>query len=136
MLRLALQYLPLPKVIAPKQHKVFDYLTIGAFLITGAIWWKKHRKAAAASFANGLFLLSYTPLTDFDGDGKKPIPFLAHSKLDRIHAASTAFAPGIFGFGGDKPASFFHAQALNETFVISLTRSKTHRANRKLRRAA
>jgi len=70
--------MPLPKVISPRKHALLDALTIRTFLALGGIWWRRKRRPAVAALVNGLFVLGYTSLTDFDGDGKKPVSFKTH----------------------------------------------------------
>lgn len=115
-----LEKLP-PKIISPKTHHILDYLTIGAFFAMGAIWWKSRRRAAIAAIANGAFVAVYTPLTDYEGEGNKPVSLQTHRDLDRIQAGMAALAPNILRFGDDASAHFFRGQALNETAVIGMT---------------
>jgi hypothetical protein len=44
---------PLPKVITPGVHAAIDWSTAGAFLISGALLWRKNKRAALASFISG-----------------------------------------------------------------------------------
>ena len=138
MLRfLLLRYLPLPKVIGPKTHRMVDYVTIGAFLGLGALWWKDKRRASIAALANGLFVLGYVPFTDYDGNGEKPIAMFNHKKLDRIQVAMSALAPKGLGFEGEPQARPFHVHALNQTLLLGMTRveeSEQSGGARKLRR--
>ncbi len=115
-----LEKLP-PKIISPKTHHVLDYLTMGAFFAMGAVWWKRRRRAAIAALANGAFVAVYTPLTDYEGEGKKPISLQTHADLDRIQAGMAALAPAMLRFSNDSSAHFFRGQALNETVVIGMT---------------
>lgn len=66
-------------------------------------------------------VLGLALLTDYDGDGKRPISFPTHGKLDAVQAAMAMFMPTVLGFGDDRSALVFRAQALNECAVIALT---------------
>jgi hypothetical protein len=135
MLRfLILRYLPLPKVIGPKTHRMIDYLTIGAFLGLGAFWWSDRRKASVAALANALFVLGYVPFTDYDGDGHKPISLRTHCRLDRIEVGMAALAPRALGFENQPQSLPFRVHAFNQTAVINMTRVKELEAHNKARR--
>ena len=121
MLGIVRNPMPLPKVISPRKHALLDALTIGTFLALGGIWWRRKRRPAVAALVNGLFVLGYTSLTDFDGDGKKQVNFKTHGDLDALQASLAAVTPKMFGFAGRKEALFFRGQALNESLVISMT---------------
>jgi hypothetical protein len=114
-----LERLPLPKIISPKKHELLDYLTIGTFLLLGGLWWKNNRRASVAALANGLFVLSYTPFTDYEGNGRRPISFHTHGNLDRIQAGMAAAAPSVLRF--KERSSFFRGQAINEAMVLAMT---------------
>ena len=48
----------LPKAVTPKGHAVIDYITVGAFLVTGALYWRRHKRAALSAFIQwGSFFL-------------------------------------------------------------------------------
>ena len=36
----------MPKIISPKAHAAVDYITAGAFLLTGAFCWSRNKRAA------------------------------------------------------------------------------------------
>jgi hypothetical protein len=111
----------IPKTISPKTHKLLDYLTTGAFLVAGAFMWASNRRAAAAAFVNGAFVLSYSLCTDYDGDGRRPVSFETHGKLDVVQAGLAAAAPHILRFADEKKALFFPIQAMNEGAVLAMT---------------
>ncbi len=110
-----------PKVINPRVHSLLDVLTVGTFLVMGAVWWRRKRRPALAALANGLFVAGYAALTDFDGDGKRPLTFKAHGQLDGVQAAMAEAAPKFFGFSDDTASLLFRGQAVNEALVIALT---------------
>jgi hypothetical protein len=131
--------LPVPKVISPKTHKLLDYLTIGAFGVIAGLCWGSKRRASIAAIANGAFVLSYTLLTDYDGDGKRPVSFRTHGDLDVIQAGMAAIAPELLGFSDTGVAHVFRGQALNESAVLAMTdfdASETRAARRWFRKAA
>ena len=113
----------LPKPINPKQHSILDYITIGGFFLASGLMWKRNLRGAIAAMVNGAFVLSYTLLTDFEGNGDKPVSFYTHGKLDTVQAAMAAAAPTVLGFGEKhgKASWFFHGQAMNEVLVIRMT---------------
>ena len=111
----------IPKVINPRTHAALDYVTAAGFLIAAGLFWKKKPKAATTALVNGSMVLGLALLTDYDGDGKRPISFPTHGKLDAVQAAMAMFMPTVLGFGDDSSALVFRAQALNECAVIALT---------------
>ncbi|HZQ23487.1 MAG TPA: hypothetical protein VFA89_11895 [Terriglobales bacterium] len=116
-----IRQLPVPKPITPKTHKLLDYLTIGAFGVIAGLCWGSKRRASIAAIANGAFILSYTLLTDYDGDGRRPVSFSTHGDLDVIQAGMAAIAPELLAFRDSGIAHVFRGQALNESAVIAMT---------------
>jgi hypothetical protein len=114
-----------PQIINPQQHKVLDYLTIGAFALVGGLLIghrrRTSRRAGIAAFINAGMVLGATLLTDYDGDGRRPLSFETHGKLDIAQAAMAATAPHLFGFADEGKAWFVRGQALNEAMVIAMT---------------
>jgi len=113
--------LPIPRPISPKTHRILDFLTSGAFGVVAGLCWGKRQNAAIAAIANGAFVLSYTLLTDYEGNGKRPVSFETHGDLDVIQAGMAAIAPELLGFKNTGIAHFFRGQAVNEAVVIALT---------------
>lgn len=111
----------LPLIIGPKTHKLLDYLTTGAFMFAGALFWKNHKRASIGAIVNGAFVLTATLLTDYNGDGSRPLSFETHGDLDVIQAGMAAAVPRVLGFSDEGKAWFFRAQAMNETAVIAMT---------------
>ena len=60
-------------------------------------------------------------MTDYDGNGEKPINFKLHGTLDAVQAATAALGPVLHGFAGEPEAAFFYGQAANELAVIAST---------------
>lgn len=127
-----------PKVFEPKTHAVLDYLTTGAFLLMGAAFWGRHKRATAVALTNGFMVLGLTLLTDYDGDGRRPIDFETHGKMDIVQAMTAAGMPTLMGFGNSWAALPFRLQAGNEMLVVTVTDFQRQGtvADRHLRRAA
>jgi hypothetical protein len=119
--RLATQRMP--KAITPKAHAIIDYLTIGAFLITGALYWRRHKRAALSAFACAGTELALNLLTDYPGGIKKEISFPTHCKIDLGLAAMSAAMPEFMGFEDDREKRFFLAQSAGITIATNLTDS-------------
>src|SRR5438270_13593537 len=111
----------MPKVISPKAHAVVDYMTAGAFLLTGAIYWPRNKRAALGAFVCAGAELATSLLTDYPGGVKKVISYRNHGKIDLGLAAMTATMPEFMGFRHDREKSFFLAQAALITAVTDLT---------------
>lgn len=76
-----------PKFISPKAHAVIDYLMIGTFFVTGALLWRRNRRAAISALMCGGAELTNTLLTDYPGGVAPVISFLGH------HAGIHVFPP-------------------------------------------
>jgi hypothetical protein len=111
----------LPKAITPKGHAVIDYLTVGAFLVTGALYWRRHKRAALSAFICGGAELALSLITDYPGGVKKVISFPTHCKVDLGLAAMTATMPEFMGFKDDREKRFFLAQSAGITLATNLT---------------
>lgn len=111
----------LPRVIDPKTHKSLDFLTTAAFFMIAGGFWGKHKRATATALINGGAVLAATLLTDYDGDGKRPISFPDHGKIDIAQASMASGLPVVMGFANSAAAMVFEAQAMVETLVISST---------------
>lgn len=110
-----------PKVVGPREHAVLDHLTTAAFMLMGAAYWGRHKRATAVALINGFLVFGLTLLTDYDGDGRRPISFRTHADVDVIQAILAASMPAILGFGGSRAAIPFRLQAVNEMVVVSVT---------------
>jgi hypothetical protein len=111
----------LPKAVTPKGHAVIDYLTVGAFLVTGALYWRRHKRAALSAFICGGAELALSLITDYPGGVKKVISFPTHCKVDLGLAAMTATMPEFMGFKDDREKRFFLAQSAGITLATNLT---------------
>jgi hypothetical protein len=111
-----------PKLISPRVHRWLDVAVTGYFLALGALFSSKGRKGAAtAAFINAGMVAGVSALTDYNGDGTKPISFKLHGTLDALQAATAAVAPILHGFADEPEAAFFYGQAGNEVAVIATT---------------
>jgi hypothetical protein len=111
----------LPKIVSPKAHAVLDYVTVGAFLIAGAFFWRRNRSAAIASLLCGGTELAVSLLTDYAGGNSRLISFPTHAKLDIGLAAMAATMPEFMGFPMEGERHFFSAQAGLITVAANLT---------------
>jgi hypothetical protein len=111
----------MPKAITPKGHAVIDYITLGAFIVTGALYWRRHKRAALSAFICGGAELALSLLTDYPGGVKKVISFPTHCKVDIGLAAMTAAMPEVMGFKDDREKRFFLAQSAGITVATNLT---------------
>ena len=111
----------MPKVITPGAHAVLDYAVAGVFLLMGARMWRKHRRAALASFACGAAKAINSMVTDYPGGVAPVIDYDTHGRLDAGIAALTAAAPKFLGFAVEGEARLFSGFALVETVIAGLT---------------
>jgi hypothetical protein len=111
-----------PKFISPRVHAWLDVAVTGYFLGLGG-WCAARGKtgAAVAAFVNAGMVAGVSLMTDYDGDGRKPINFKLHGTLDAVQAATAALAPVLHGFADEPEAAFFYGQAANEVAVIAAT---------------
>ena len=129
----------MPKIISPNAHAVVDYLTAGSFLLTGAIYWSRNKRAALGAFICAGAELATSLLTDYPGGVKKVISFRNHGKIDLGLAAMTATMPEFMSFRDDREKTFFLAQAGVMTAATNLTdfgRISRVRSPRRRRKAA
>ena len=59
--------------------------------------------------------------TDYWGDGRQPISFETHGKVDVVQGLSAAAAPIILGFVDEPAASIYFGQAASEAGVLAMT---------------
>jgi hypothetical protein len=123
-----------PKFISPKAHAVIDYLMIGAFLVTGALFWRRNRRAAISALICGGAELTNTLLTDYRGGVVQGISFPLHRKIDFGLAAMTATMPEFMSFHDHPEKDFFATQAAVITAVTNLTNTGGRRLFRENRR--
>jgi len=111
-----------PKLISPRVHKWLDIAVTSYFMGLG-VWFAVRGKgrAAAAAFVNGTIVGGLTMLTDYDGDGKKPVDFKMHGTMDAVQMTMAGLDPVMHGFVGEPEAKYFYIQAANELAVIATT---------------
>lgn len=124
---------PLPKTISPRAHAIFDYITVGSFLISAAWFWRRNKRASIAALICGGAELILNVLTNYPGGLKKAIPFSTHRKMDVGLAAMIATMPELLAFQDEDEKRYFLFQGATTTLVGQLTRipDKTKRKERK-----
>jgi hypothetical protein len=124
-----------PKFISPKVHAAIDYLMIGAFFVSGALFWCRNRRAGFGALLCGGAELANSLLTDYPGGIGRTISFPLHRKIDFGLAAMTATMPEFLSFQGHPENRFFVTQAAMITAITNLTnvgRRRRFRENRGL----
>ena len=111
----------LPKVISPKVHAIIDYASIGAFVLMGALFWKRNKRASIAAFSCAAAEATTTLLTDFPGGVTDVISFETHGRIDAALAGAAASLPNLLGFAGAPEAKHFRIQGLVIGAVTGMT---------------
>jgi len=111
----------LPKIIGPNTHALLDYAVAGSFLLMGAIFWRRNKRAALSSLLCGGAAAANILLTDYPGGALKAISYQQHGSVDAGLAAATAALPGLMGFAEEPEARFFGFEAVAETALVGLT---------------
>ena len=125
------------KSISPKGHALADYIAVAAFFIMGAIFWRRHKRAAMSAFICGGAELALNLLTDYPGGVTPAISLGTHSKLDLGLAAITAAMPEFMDFEDDREKGFFVVQSGAKTVLTNLTEFRPERRLvERLRKAA
>ncbi len=111
-----------PKYVSPRVHSWLDFAVSTYFLGLG-VWFASRRRgrAATAAFVNGAMVAGVSALTDYQGDGSKPISFKLHGTLDAVQATMAGLGPLMHGFADEPEAKYFWGQAANEVGVIATT---------------
>jgi hypothetical protein len=110
-----------PRVIQPRTHEILDWIVTGYFLILAGANWGRHRRATATALINAAAVGSLIALTDYDGDGRKPLSFEDHGKMDLVQAGMASGLPVLLGFGSSAVSIPFQAQAMDELLVVAAT---------------
>jgi hypothetical protein len=127
----------MPKFISPRLHRWLDVAVTGYFAMLGAFFASRGRKGAAtAAFVNAGMVAGVSMLTDYEGNGRKPISFRLHGTMDAVQAAAAVLAPVLHGFAREPESAFFYGQAANELAVIASTDWDRNTLDEALRRAA
>jgi hypothetical protein len=111
----------LPVRISPGQHAVLDYGVAAMFFGIGGALFRRHRPAATLAFINGAMVLGISMLTNYPGGVYRRLSFKTHRTGDIVQAALAGLGPVLFGFAGDREATYFYGQALSEAGVIAAT---------------
>lgn len=110
-----------PKVISPTAHAVIDYMVAGYYFIAAGACWGGNKRASIAALANGAAVLGVSMFTDYWGDGRKPISFETHGKVDVGQGLAATLSPLLLGFANKPSASLFWGQATSEVGVLAMT---------------
>ena len=111
----------MPKMISPRSHAVLDYAIAGSFLVMGALFWKRSRRAAVGALFCGGATTAVSLLTDYPGGVKKVIPYPLHGTIDGGLVAMTAAIPRLMNIEKEHEAKFFSRQALAKTAITAMT---------------
>ena len=114
---------PIPRAVKPQLHAVVDYASIGLFLATVPLFWRRNRRATVASLVSGGAELAIVLLTDYPGGIKNFISFRTHREIDYGLAAMVATMPESLGFKEANEAKFFRLQGALLTLLGELTES-------------
>lgn len=70
---------------------------------------------------NGAAVLGLSMFIDYWGDGRQPISFKTHGKVDVVQGLMALAAPTMLGFSDEPAAAVFWAQAASEVAVLAMT---------------
>src|SRR4051812_45553156 len=88
----------MPKPISPRVHSWLDVAVTGYFIALAALCWHRdNKRAAALAMANAGMVAGVSAMTDYDGDGVKPISFPTHGVLDIMQAGVAGAGPALLG---------------------------------------
>jgi len=111
----------MPKKISPRVHAALDYAVAGSFMLMGALFWKRNRRAALGSLLCGGATAALSLLTDYPGGVAKVIPYSVHGQIDGGLIAMTASIPRVMNIEDERAAKFFSRQALAKTAITAMT---------------
>ena len=123
----------MPK-ISPRTHAALDYAIAGTFVLMGAVFWRRNRRAAIGALFCGGATAAVSLLTDYPGGVKKVIPYPLHGKIDSGLIAMTAAIPRVMHIDDDSEAKFFSRQALAKTAITAMTDFEADGERRRSRR--
>lgn len=124
----------MPKKISPRVHAALDYAIAGSFLLAGALFWKRNRRAAVGSLLCGGATAAVSLLTDYPGGVRKVIPYSMHGQIDTGLVAMTAAMPRLVNIEGDREAKFFSRQAVAKTAITAMTNFDYGKTKKKTQR--
>lgn len=111
----------MPKMISPRVHSALDYAVAGSFLLMGALFWKRNRRAAVGALLCGGATAAVSLLTDYPGGAQKLISYPMHGQIDTGLIAMTAAMPKLVNIENDREAKFFARQAMAKTAITAMT---------------
>src|SRR5271165_4420435 len=111
----------MPKKISPRVHAALDYAVAGSFLLAGALFWKRNRRAAVGSLLCAGATAAVSLLTDYSSQHRKPISYSMHGQIDTGLIAMTAAMPRLVNIEDDPEARFFSRQAMVKTAITAMT---------------
>jgi hypothetical protein len=111
----------LPKFVSHKQHAIADCIFAGSFLLTGALYWRRNKRASISALACGGAELANILLTNYPGERGKALSFPLHGRIDFGIAAMSALMPEFMSFTDDPKKKFFLWQSVLLTTVTNLT---------------
>jgi hypothetical protein len=111
----------MPKAIDPKTHAALDYAVAATFFAAGALFWRRHHRAALGSFLCGGVVTANSILTNYPGGVWKALDFDTHGKIDAGLAGICSMIPRAMFFRKDSESSFFLASGIAETALTALT---------------
>jgi len=127
---------PLPKVIHPKTHAIIDWATAGAFIASGALLWRKNKRAALAAMVCGNLIGSLIALTDCPEGLWKKISFETHGNVDPGVSALVASMPNLLGFSNQTESKLFQSIGIGLAAVRGLTNFEEGSSNEETRSRA
>ena len=111
----------MPKKISPRVHSALDYAVAGSFLLMGALFWRRNRRAAIGSLLCGGATAAVSLLTDYPGGVHKLIPYSMHGQIDGGLIAMTAAMPRLVNIENGGAAKFFSSQDIAKTAIVAMT---------------
>jgi hypothetical protein len=127
----------MPKAVTPKGHAIADYIAVAAFLVAGALFWRRNKRAAMSAFICGGAELALSLMTDYPGGVKPALSWTTHAKVDLGLTALTATMPEFMDFEDEREKTFFLVHSGAKTVITNLTDFHPSRTlEERLRRAA
>ena len=111
----------LPKVIRPRPHAMIDYAAAGSFMLTGALWWRRNKRAAIGSLICGGATAVNSLLTDYPGGMFRVISYRNHGRIDAGIVGLTAAMPRVMNLRNEPEARSFGLRALGQAAITGLT---------------
>ncbi len=113
---------PLPRIMSPKAHAIFDYATVGTFVAAASWFWGRNKRAAVAALLCAGTELAVCLLTDYPGGMKRVIHYGTRQEIDLGLAAMAATMPEFLAFNDEPERRFFMAQGAVMSAATGLSR--------------